>query len=177
MFTHTTGFWCWTISSHSCLMKNSWAYLTFMALLPHYSSFTTLLLLPSLWVGLNLKCWSTATAFQFKPTATTLNQYRNGQGRWKIFKRNHSRWSQTLTARNRDGKGHKWTKQTEGKRESIGEGLIAQRQTERRDLPLSFQRERKQTASAERMTESQAQLGKKCRGSKFITNHRYDVFE
>lgn len=66
--------------------------------------------------------------------------------------RNHSGESQRkLTARNREGKGLRWTKQTEKKQESGGGGLSGQRQTERQDLPLSFQRERRPTASAERM--------------------------
>lgn len=42
-----------------------------------------------------------------------------------------------------------------GKRESSEEWLTGQRQTERQGLPLSFQRERKQTPSAERMTQSE----------------------
>lgn len=91
---------------------------------------------------------------------------------------------QKLTARrNREGKGLRWTKQTGEKRESGGGegggegGLIGQRQTERQDLPLSFQRERKQTASAERRRQSQGQLGrkKKGKGSKFITRNSSGV--
>lgn len=68
--------------------------------------------------------------------------------------RNHSRESQQkLTARNREGKGLRWTKQTERSKRAVEEGSV-DKETERQDLPLSFQRERRPTASAERMRES-----------------------
>lgn len=50
-------------------------------------------------------------------------------------------------------------KQTEKQESSRGE-LIGQRQTERQDLPLSVQRERRRTASAERMRHSQGWTGR-----------------
>lgn len=69
---------------------------------------------------------------------------------------------QKLTARNREGKGPKRTKKMEeGEVREQQWKLTGQRQTERQDLPLSFQRERKQTASAERRRQSQGQLGGK----------------
>ena len=46
---------------------------------------------------------------------------------------------------------------------SIAEGLVGQRQTERQDVPLSFQRERKQTASAERSEQAARSLSKRLR--------------
>lgn len=82
----------------------------------------------------------------------------------KVGQRNQSRGrQQKLTARKREGKGLKQTKANGEKQESRGGGLSGQGQTERWDLPLSFQRERRQTASAERMRER--------RGSRFITRH------
>lgn len=63
--------------------------------------------------------------------------------------RNHSRGSQQkLTARNREGKGLKWTKQT-------GEEAREQwRQTERRDLPLIPEGEETNGVCRENETES-----------------------
>lgn len=99
-----------------------------------------------------------------KPTATTLNpevEMDRTDG-IKMCEKNHNRGSQQkLTAKNREGKRSQVDNANGEKRESSGEGLIGQRQTERQDLPLSFQRERKQTASAERMRQSQGRLGKK----------------
>lgn len=77
------------MSAHSCLMRNSWTYLTFVTLSPHYSSFTGLLLPPS---RANLSVDLPATAVQIKPTAIVLNPHGNGSNR------RNSRWVKGITA-------------------------------------------------------------------------------
>lgn len=76
-----------------------------------------------------------------------------------MHEKNHNRGREwKLTARNREERSLEQTKQAE---RSSGGGLIGQRQTERQDLPLSIQRERRQTPSAERRRQNHGQLGDK----------------
>lgn len=86
----------------------------------------------------------------------------------KVREKNHNRGREwKLTARNREERSLEQTKQAERSKErSSGGGLIGQRQTERQDLPLSIQRERKQTPSAERRRQNHGQLGDKKRSVK-----------
>lgn len=141
------------------LMRNSWTYLTFMTLLAHYSSSATLLMQSHATCFFScpqLVEWREILTFMYHNsypvyTKMLINPHGTGKEWWNYDVRGIPVEGMDRDLQQKaEGKAVRQTEKMKRSKERSGGGLRGQRETETQDRSLSFQRERKQTASAER---------------------------
>lgn len=138
-------------------MRNTFKYLTFITPLPHYSSFTTLLLLADFVRG---GCWTTAHAVQLSSLQLHWAQLEVSRTGWKlrcVIQVTEERVKENLQAKT-EGKVVKRTEQTERNERAVEEGsLDKERQIYRISLSHSRGRwnklrlQRNETESGDRL--------------------------